>query len=86
MRLSTIDFEFGCGSPRGVSILCDGAGLKSNLKYRPSIPIPILSHYLATELFVLLKWWLDQGMPYSPERMDEIFHELVNPAFRPGRA
>jgi len=58
------------------------AGLKSNLKYRPSIPIPLLSHYLATELFALLKWWLDQGMPYSPERMDEIFHELVNPAFQ----
>lgn len=57
-------------------------GLKANLKYHPSIPIPILANYLATELFGLLKWWLDQGMPHSPERMDQIFHELVNPAFR----
>jgi len=30
----------------------------------------------------LLKWWLDERMPYSPERMDEIYHELVNPAVR----
>jgi len=59
-----------------------GEGLQSKLKYHPSIPIPILSNYLATELFSLLKWWLDQGMPYSPERMDQIFHELVNPAFQ----
>ena len=59
-----------------------GAGLQANLKYHPSIPIPILGNYLAVELFALLKWWLDEGMPHTPERMDQIFHELVNPAFR----
>ncbi len=48
----------------------------------PTIPLPILSNYLASELFALLKWWLDSGMPYPPERMDEIFHELVTPTFR----
>jgi len=57
-------------------------GLKANLKYHPAIPIPILSNYLASELFALLKWWLDQNMPYPPERMDQIFHALVNPAFQ----
>ena len=50
------------------------------LKDRPAVlPLPIVANYLATELFSLLKWWLDQGMPYSPERMDQIFHELVTP-------
>jgi len=29
-----------------------------------------------------LQWWLDQKMPYPPERMDEIFHALVNPTLR----
>jgi len=48
----------------------------------PPTPIPILSNYLASELFSLLKWWLDRDMPYSPERMNEIFHELVTPTFR----
>jgi hypothetical protein len=46
------------------------------------IPIPILSNYLASELFALLKWWLDAGMPYTPESMDEIFHRLINPSFK----
>lgn len=46
------------------------------------VPIPILSNYLANEIFNLLKWWLDQNMPYTPERMDEIFHRLITPGFR----
>jgi len=54
--------------------------LKTRL-IKPSIPIPILSNYLASELFALLKWWLDAGMPYTPQNMDEIFHRLVNPSF-----
>jgi AcrR family transcriptional regulator len=47
-----------------------------------AVPIPILANYLASELFTLLQWWLDQKMPYPPERMDEIFHALVTPTFR----
>jgi AcrR family transcriptional regulator len=43
------------------------------------LPIPIVANYLTSELFALLKWWLDQGMPYSPERMGQIYHELVTP-------
>jgi AcrR family transcriptional regulator len=60
------------------------AELTSRLRGKPApaIPIPILANYLASELFALLKWWLDSGMPYPPERMDEIFHHLVTPTFR----
>ena len=58
------------------------AALDARVKHKPAIPIAILSNYLATALFVLLTWWLEHGMPYSPERMNEIFHELVNPTFR----
>src|SRR5215467_2804284 len=42
-------------------------------KPQPSIPVPVLSNYLSTEVFSLLKWWLEHNMPYTPERMDEIF-------------
>ena len=56
--------------------------LKAQLKQQPSLPLPILSNYLATELFGLLRWWLDQRMPYSPAQMDQIFHRLVNPGVR----
>src|SRR5258705_12626457 len=59
-------------------------GLASQLRHKPdpTVPVPILAHYLANQLFALLKWWLDHEMPYPPERMDEIFHQLVTPTFR----
>jgi len=59
-------------------------GLSHQLRNKPvpTVPVPILAHYLANELFALLKWWLDREMPYTPERMDEIFHELVSPTFK----
>jgi len=52
------------------------------VKAKTTVPVPILAHYLASELFTLLQWWLDHRMPYPPERMDEIFHALVTPTFR----
>jgi AcrR family transcriptional regulator len=56
--------------------------IASQIQNRPTIPISIIANYLASELFALLQWWLDHDMPYPPERMDEIFHELVTPTFR----
>jgi AcrR family transcriptional regulator len=56
--------------------------LKTRVPHAPSIPIPVLANYLASELFGLLKWWLDERMPYPPERMDEIYHQLVNPTLQ----
>jgi len=46
------------------------------------VPLPILSNYLAGTLLTLLKWWLDNNMPYTPQRMDEIFQQLVMPGVR----
>jgi AcrR family transcriptional regulator len=51
-------------------------------KPQPSVPTPVLSNYLANEIMALLKWWLDHQMPHTPERMDEMFHELVVPGLR----
>ncbi len=48
-----------------------------NLHEQTTIPIPIMANYLASEIFAQLKWWLDNDMPYPPERMDEIFHQLI---------
>src|SRR5258706_9745414 len=53
------------------------AQFKSRSRTAP--PTPILANYLASGLFALLQWWLDHDMPYPPERMDEVFHELVTP-------
>jgi AcrR family transcriptional regulator len=48
----------------------------------PSIPLPILSCSMAGAVLIMLKWWLDNKMPYSPERMNEIFQQLVMPGVR----
>jgi AcrR family transcriptional regulator len=47
---------------------------------KPAVPLPIVSNHIAGALVTLLKWWLDNKMPYPPERMDEIFHQLVMPS------
>jgi len=46
-------------------------------KPEPAIPLTVLAYALAGTLLILLKWWLDNKMPYSPEYMDEIFQLLV---------
>ena len=69
----------------GVEHLSHDIEVALNKKFKPhqvAIPIPVLSHYLANEFFGLLKWWLDAGMPYTPEAMDEMFHRLVNPTIK----
>jgi AcrR family transcriptional regulator len=48
-------------------------------KRSPSVPIEVISQYLAGAFLNLLKWWLEAEMPYSPERMDEMFKQLALP-------
>jgi len=48
-------------------------------KRSPSIPLEVVSQYLAGAFLNLLKWWLEAEMPYSPERMNEMFQQLALP-------
>lgn len=47
-----------------------------------SVPLPVLSNYLAGSLLAFLRWWLDNRMPFSAERMDEMFQQLVIPGLQ----
>jgi AcrR family transcriptional regulator len=47
-----------------------------------SLPLPVLSYAIAGTLLALLKWWLDNKMPYPPEKMDEVFQQLMMPGIR----
>jgi AcrR family transcriptional regulator len=47
-----------------------------------SVPLPILAYSMAGSLLTLLQWWLENKMPYSPERMNEIFQGLVMTGIR----
>ncbi len=46
---------------------------------QPTVPITVLAAYMTSSLQTLLFWWLEHKVPYSPERMDEIFQQLVMP-------
>jgi AcrR family transcriptional regulator len=48
----------------------------------PESPVPpeIAAHHVVAATVALIQWWLEHGMPYPPERMGQIYHELI---FRP---
>ena len=50
----------------------------------PKVPIPILAHYVSGTFVMLLKWWIDNKMPYSSDRMIEIVEQLVTPSVQAG--
>jgi AcrR family transcriptional regulator len=49
---------------------------------QPAVPLSALSYSLSGSLLILLKWWLENGMPGSPETMDGIFQQLIMPGVR----
>jgi len=46
----------------------------------PPVPIEITTHWLVSSLLSLMTWWLDNDMPHSAEKMDEIFRILTTPS------
>jgi AcrR family transcriptional regulator len=42
-----------------------------------AIPLPLLAYIMSGALLMMLRWWLDRGMPYSPEEMDSFFQQLI---------
>jgi len=45
----------------------------------PPVELSVISNYLAGALLTLLVWWLENDMPYTPERMDALYQELSMP-------
>jgi hypothetical protein len=42
-----------------------------------AVPSEVAAYHLVNSSIGLLQWWLEHDMPYPPERMGIIFHELV---------
>jgi AcrR family transcriptional regulator len=42
-----------------------------------SMPIDVLANYLAAVKLNMVIWWLDSGMPYTPEQMAEMCSRLT---------
>lgn len=45
----------------------------------PAAPLPLVAELIASAILTMLRWWLDNGMPYSPEQMDALFYQLMLP-------
>src|SRR5947209_5338315 len=41
------------------------------------VPLEIAAHHIVTSTISLVQWWLDHNMPYPPEQMGLIYHELI---------
>jgi len=49
---------------------------------QPSVPIPVLAHFVAGTFVTILRWWLDNQMPYSPKEMDLMLQRLIQPTLQ----
>lgn len=47
----------------------------------PAIPLKILAYHLVAASIALIGWWLQHGQPYSPERMGQIYAEMIMQPF-----
>ena len=45
----------------------------------PQIPFIILTNHITSTLINLLKWWVNNKMPYTSVQMDQYFQYLINP-------
>jgi hypothetical protein len=44
-----------------------------------SVPVEVVSQYLAGAFLNLLTWWLEADMPYTAEQMESFFESLALP-------
>jgi AcrR family transcriptional regulator len=45
----------------------------------PTVPLPVLAHFVAGTFLTVLKWWMDGKASYSPEQVDDMYWRLVRP-------
>lgn len=45
----------------------------------PPVPVELTTHWIVTSLLSLVIWWLENNMPYPPEKMEEIYRMLSMP-------
>ncbi len=51
---------------------------------RQDLPPELAAHHLATASLELINWWLENEMPYGPDRMGRIYAQLVVQPIRNG--
>jgi AcrR family transcriptional regulator len=49
----------------------------ASITEEPPIPVEIVANHMAAALLALMEWWLNNRQPYSPQRMAEIYDQLI---------
>ena len=52
----------------------------SRSRREPPVPVEVTVNFLVSTLLSLMTWWLDRNMPYTPEKMEELFRTLTRPS------
>lgn len=54
-------------------------GLLESFEARPDaqVPVEVAAHHFICSFLNLIEWWLRHDQPHSPERMGEIYRELI---------
>lgn len=54
-------------------------GLLETFEARPDalVPVEVATHHFIRSFLTLIEWWLRHNQPHSPERMGEIYCELI---------
>lgn len=42
-----------------------------------AVPMEVAAYHLVTSTLALIQWWLEHEMPYPPDQMGRIYHELI---------
>lgn len=42
-----------------------------------AIPPEVAAHHVVAGTLALIQWWLENGLPYTPERMGQIYSDLI---------
>ena len=46
-------------------------------RYTPAIPAAILANHVVPSIIALIRWWLRNDMPFSPEQMGVFYADLI---------
>jgi AcrR family transcriptional regulator len=49
---------------------------RENMKLSMNVPIEYFANYFASSLLGVVTWWLENGTPYSPEEMADMFQKM----------
>lgn len=58
-------------------IVAEGLRARYTASHEPRVPLPVLAQMIAGTLFVLIKWWIENQILYTPQQMDAMFRQFV---------